>query len=67
MRWKIRAAMAPLILCQTLKIAPGMMAIGYAAKCSVASDEASPEFCMPTSIQSAFRFAQGSRSRNPMR
>lgn len=38
------------MLCQTLKIAPGKVASGLAAKFAVASAIARPLFCMPTSI-----------------
>ena len=43
------------MLCQTLKMAPGMVAIGKAAKWSVARLDAKPEFCIPTSIEMATR------------
>ena len=47
------ASIAPDTLCQTLNTAPGMVASGYWAKCTVASDVARPEFCIPTSIDTA--------------
>lgn len=57
----IRATIAPLILCHTLNIAPGIAANGKAAKCIVANDEARPLFCIPTSIDIAARFLIGKR------
>ncbi len=42
--------MEPAILCHTLKIAPGSVASGLAAKLAAASETARPLFCMPTSI-----------------
>ena len=55
----MRATIAPLILCHTLNIAPGMAANGKAAKCIVANDEARPLFCIPTSMDIAARFRIG--------
>ena len=49
------AAKEPEILCHTLKIAPGIAAT--APKCIIARDVASPEFCIPTSIEIAFDLA----------
>ena len=43
---------APEMLCHTLNTAPGTAASGMLAKCTVASELASPEFCMPTSMDS---------------
>ena len=40
------ANIAPEILCQALKIAPGTVAIGNAAKWVLAKPVAKPEFCM---------------------
>ena len=45
--------MEPAILCHTLKIAPGSVASGLAAKLAAASETARPLFCMPTSIAMA--------------
>jgi hypothetical protein len=53
------ATMAPLMLCHTLKMAPGMVARGYKAKWVAARLLAKPEFCMPTSIDIALRLARG--------
>lgn len=47
------ANMAPDTLCQTLNTAPGTVASGYAAKWTAAREDASPEFCIPTSIDTA--------------
>ena len=63
----MRAMMAPLMLCQTLKTAPGMVAKGKAAKCITASEVAKPEFCMPTSILSATLFGRCRRNSCPTR
>ena len=57
------AATLPEKLCQTENIAPGTVANGKAAKCSAASEVASPEFCMPTSIEIAVRRAGSSPNR----
>ena len=43
----------PEILCHILKIAPGSVANGFAAKFAVASVIARPLFCIPTSIARA--------------
>ncbi len=51
------ATNAPLILCHTLKMAPGMVAKGAEAKWRVANEQASPLFCMPTSMLMAVRLA----------
>ena len=51
------ATNAPLILCHTLKMAPGMVAKGAEAKWRVANEQASPLFCMPTSMLMAARLA----------
>lgn len=48
--------MVPLILCQTLNIAPGIVASGNVAKCNTAKLEANPEFCIPTSMLIAAHF-----------
>jgi hypothetical protein len=55
------------MLCQTLKTAPGTVAMGNVAKWSVASDEASPLFCMPTSTLMARRLAGVIFSSSPIR
>ena len=47
---RIPANMEPAILCHTLKIAPGSVARGLAAKLAAASETARPLFYMPTSI-----------------
>ena len=52
----ILAIIAPEILCHTLKTAPGIVANGYCAKCTVAREVASPEFCIPTSMEIALHF-----------
>ena len=62
----ILATNAPLILCHTLKMAPGMVAMGKAAKCRTARLEARPEFCIPTSMEMAVRFGWERRNRWPM-
>src|SRR5690606_36450454 len=54
-RWKIVAAIGPLMLCQTLKMALGTAASGE--KWAVAKATPRPEFCMPTSIDKALRCA----------
>ena len=46
----------PEILCQTLKIAPGMAAAGL--KYMTARDAAIPEFCIPTSIATGPGFSR---------
>lgn len=51
----ICAAILPEKLCHTENIAPGTAAIGNIAKWVAASDVASPEFCMPTSMAMAER------------
>ena len=43
------------MLCQTLKIAPGIAAA--APKCVSAREVARPEFCMPTSMEMALTLA----------
>ena len=63
----MRATIAPLILCHTLKMAPGMAASGKAAKCNVASDDASPLFCIPTSMDIAALLGRESPKRVPPR
>ena len=55
----MRATIAPLMLCHTLNMAPGMAANGKAAKCIVANEEARPLFCIPTSMGIAARFLIG--------
>ena len=50
------AQSAPAMLCQTLNTAPGTAAIGIVAKCVCASVQASPEFCIPTSTDTAVLF-----------
>lgn len=47
--------MLPEKLCHTENMAPGTAAIGNMAKWVVASEVASPEFCMPTSMAMADR------------
>ena len=61
------ATIAPEKLCHTLNKAPGMVASGYAAKCMVARLLASPEFCMPTSMDIALFFGSGKPSKRPIR
>ncbi len=53
---RIPANMDPAMLCHTLKMAPGSVASGLEAKLAVASDTASPLFCMPTSMAMAVAF-----------
>ena len=53
----ILAAIAPEILCQALKIAPGTVARARDGKQEAASVEAMPEFCIPTSMEMALRLA----------
>lgn len=48
------ASIAPEILCQTEKIAPGAVAMDRFEKAVPARDVASPEFCIPISIDNAF-------------
>lgn len=57
--------MAPLRLCHTEKIAPGTVDIGYIAKWTVAKELASPEFCIPTSIEIAEHLSWLSRNTLP--
>ena len=59
LRAKKRATTAPLMLCHTLNIAPGMVARGKAAKWVAARLLASPEFCIPTSMAIALRLGSG--------
>lgn len=47
--------MLPEKLCHTENMAPGTAARGNKAKCVVASEVASPEFYMPTSMAMADR------------
>src|SRR5690606_18896293 len=54
-RWNSVAAIGPLMLCQTLKMALGTAARGE--KCTEASAAPKPAFCMPTSIESVLRCA----------
>lgn len=53
-RLKNRAISAPEMLCHTLNTAPGTVAIAIAWKCVAARLQASPEFCIPTSMLTAF-------------
>ena len=55
-RLKRLARTAPEILCHTEKTAPGTVAMGRPEKAVDARDVASPEFCIPTSMESAFFF-----------
>ena len=61
----MRATIAPLMLCQTLNTAPGMVAKGKAAKCITANEVAKPEFCIPTSMLSATHLFCCRRNRRP--
>ena len=56
---RIPAKTEPDILCHTLKIAPGKVASGFAAKLAVASEIASPLFCIPTSMAIAVTLSYG--------
>ena len=47
------AKIEPEILCQTLKMAPGRVARGLAAKFAAARETARPLFCIPTSMEIA--------------
>ena len=58
---------APEMLCHTLNTAPGTAASGMAAKCTVASEVARPEFYMPTSMDSVRIWAFDRRSARPVR
>ena len=58
---RILAKTDPEILCHTLKIAPGSVANGLAAKLAVASVIARPLFCIPTSIAMAVAFVYSTR------
>lgn len=49
--------MLPEKLCHAENMAPGIAAMGNIAKCVAASEVASPEFCIPTSIETAVRWA----------
>ena len=55
-RLYIAAKIAPDILCQTENIAPGTVAMARFEKAVFARLVASPEFCIPISIESAFVF-----------
>ena len=48
------ASIAPEMLCHTEKIAPGTVAIASDENAVPARLVASPEFCMPISMESAF-------------
>ena len=61
------AAIAPEILCQALKIAPGSVARARDGKQEAASVEAMPEFCIPTSMEIALRLAGGILKTVPIR
>ncbi len=61
------AAILPEKLCHVENIAPGTAASGNAAKCVAASDVASPEFCMPTSMEIAVRLSCCKPSKVPAR
>ena len=50
----IDASIAPEILCQTENIAPGTVANAISLNDDWANDDASPEFCIPISIDKAF-------------
>ena len=50
------------MLCQTLKMAPGTVAIAIVWKCCCANEQARPEFCMPTSTLMAVHFGRDRRS-----
>ena len=59
------ARIAPEMLCQTEKMAPGTVAIERSGKAVVAREVARPEFCMPTSIERAFVFGTFNRNNLP--
>ena len=61
----IVAKIEPEKLCHTLKIAPGIVASGYCAKCVLARADANAEFCIPTSIAMAVRFGLSKRNNKP--
>ena len=61
----ILAKIAPEILCHTEKTAPGTVAIARFGNAVPASDVASPEFCIPISIDNAFFLEAGSLSNLP--
>ena len=61
------ASTAPEILCHTEKIAPGTVAIARFGKADPASDVASPEFCIPISIETAFFLGRSILNRTPTR
>ena len=52
------AKIAPDILCQTEKTAPGTVAMARSGKALAARLVASPEFCIPISIDRARVFAE---------
>ena len=62
---KTEAAILPEKLCHAEKIAPGTAASGNMAKCVVASEVASPEFCIPTSMEMAVRLSCGNPNSFP--
>lgn len=51
------ASIAPDMLCHTENIAPGTVASARSGNAVPASEVASPEFCIPTSMESAFVLA----------
>ncbi len=53
------ASRAPEILCHTLKMAPGTVAMARFGKAVPAKDVARPEFCIPISTESAVFLATG--------
>ena len=57
--------MLPEKLCHTEKMAPGTVAIGNMAKWVAASEVASPEFCIPTSMAIAVRLGKSMPSTFP--
>ena len=59
--------MAPEMLCQTENIAPGTVAMGIFGKALDASEAASPEFCIPISIETAFFLGIFILNRTPIR
>lgn len=50
----------PEMLCQTLKMAPGRVARGLAAKFAAARETARPLFCIPTSMEIAVALSYSS-------
>ena len=59
------ARMAPEMLCQTLKTAPGTVASASDGNEVAARLVARPEFCIPTSIAIAFFLESGRPSTRP--